>query len=91
MRPALGDVGKAGKIYGLRPVVHIGLENEIVPAFPRWPEFHVVFVIFDARRFGKRTVVRPWMQHNVWRRKKDMLRATVDRRWEYTRGPQPFG
>src|SRR5438105_10458034 len=23
VRPALGDVGKAGKIYGLRPVVHV--------------------------------------------------------------------
>ncbi len=45
MRAALGNVGKTGEIDRVSLVVHVGLENVIVPVFPGWPVLHVALVI----------------------------------------------
>jgi hypothetical protein len=85
---ALGNVRKAGEIDRVCLVVHVSLENVLVPVFPRWPVFHVVLVVVETRRGGERTpeVRQPIgevrMDYDVWRREDDMFRAAGDWRWE---------
>ncbi len=79
MRAALGDVGKAGEIDRVCLVVHVGLENVIVPVFPGWPVLHVALVVVEARRGGESTpevrqpVGEVRVHHDVWRREDDMF------------------
>jgi hypothetical protein len=52
MRTALWNVGQAGEVDRVCPVIHVSLENVIVPVFPGPPVFHVVLVLVEAGRSG---------------------------------------
>ena len=84
MRPALGDVRKAGEIDRFHLVVHVGLKNEIVPVFPRWSVLHVALVVVEARRGNesapklRQPVGQLRVHHDVWRREDHMFHAAVD-------------
>src|SRR5438093_8057695 len=91
VRPALGDVGKAGEIDGLHAVVHVALEYEVVPVRTRWSVLHVALVGVEAcslRRVGQGApevrlpLVQPRLKQDVRRRKDYVLKPTWDGRWQ---------
>src|SRR6266700_1155655 len=87
MRTALGNVGKTGEIDRVSLVVHVGLENVVVPAFPGWSVLQVMLIVVEARRRGQCSaeVGQPFVEirvhDDVWRREDHMFHAP----WEWRR------
>ena len=94
MRLALSDVGKASQIDGIRLVIHVILENEILLVFPCRSVLHMALVVVRGRSERERAaeVCRPSgvirVHHDIRRREDDMLLATGNWRWKHTDVPQ---